>query len=693
LLKVLKHACRTAAFALTLARGIALAQSSSDAITVTGTRVERPSMEVPAAIDRVEAEDIRFARPMVNLSESLGRVPGIVVQNRQNYAQDLQITSRGFGARSTFGVRGIRLIADGIPASFPDGQGQVSHFDLGSAEHIEVLRGPFAVMYGNASGGVINVMTERGEPGLTGDFSLGSFGTRKTGLKAGIDGGLVSSSLFHTDGYRQHSKADREQMNAKLALPVAGSSSLTLVANVFASPETQDPLGLTRAQMNADPRQVAATALSFDTRKSQAQQQLGAAFASRFSDWTLNASLYGGHRDVRQYQAIPLATQNAATHSGGVVDLDRNYGGGSLRLNREASLLGQPLSLTIGAELERMVERRQGFINDNGSLAGLKRNEDDTVTSTAAYAQGEWRPAERWIALAGLRANRVAFRTEDFFIAGANGDDSGRKSYSAVTPVGGILYKLSGATSLYANAGRGFETPTFAELAYRTTGAGPNFGLAASRSRHLEAGIKTIVAGRVRVNAALFDIATRDEIAIESNAGGRSTFKNAGRTQRRGAEFGASATLPYGFDALLAWTRTEAKFLDTFASVAGTPAVAVTVPAGSFLPGVPRSSLYAELRWRHLPSGFSSALEFQRKARVWVDDRNSEAADAYGITNLAAGFSQQHGNWRFSEYARIDNLTNRRYAGSVVVNDANLRFYEPAPGRNTIIGAQAKLGF
>jgi len=682
-----------AGFAASLFCVAASTEAGEDAVTVTGTRVERPSMEVPAAIDRVEAEDIRFARPMVNLSESLGRVPGIVVQNRQNYAQDLQITSRGFGGRSTFGVRGLRLVTDGIPASFPDGQGQVSHFDLGSAERIEVLRGPFAVMHGNAAGGVINVFTERGEPGVTGDFSLGSFNTSRIGMKIGIDGGLLSTSRFHTGGYRQHSSAEREQLNAKLALPVGASSSLTLVANFFASPDTQDPLGLTRAQMDADPRQVAATALTFDTRKSQAQQQLGAAFAHKFSGWMLQAAVYGGHRDVRQYLAIPLGTQAGATHSGGVIDLDRDYGGGSLRLTRDAALLGRPFSLVFGGEVERMTERRLGFINNNGSIAGLKRDEDDTVTATAAYAQGEWRFAERWIALAGLRANRVAFRAQDYFIAAGNGDDSGGKSYRAVTPVGGILYKLSNSTSLYANAGRGFETPTFAELAYRTTGAGLNFGLNASRSRHLEAGIKALLGERLRLNAALFDIETRDEIAIESNAGGRSTFKNAGRTHRSGVELGANASLPMGFDALLAWTRLEAKFLDAFSSVAGTPALAVVVPAGSKLPGVPRSSLYAELRWRHAPSGFMAAAEFQRKARVWVDDRNSEAADAYGIANIATGFVQHAGNWRFSEYLRIDNLSNRRYAGSVVVNDANLRFYEPAPGRSYVIGAQARLGF
>ena len=654
-------------------------------------------MEVPASIDRVEAEDIRFARPMVNLSESLGRVPGIVVQNRQNYAQDLQISSRGFGGRATFGIRGLRLITDGIPASFPDGQGQVSHFDLSSARSIEVLRGPFALMYGNASGGVINVVTESGlPPAAGGDISFGSYGMRRIGLQLGgaVAGGsgIAGAALFHTDGYRQHSAADREQANAKLALPLAGGN-LTLVANVFASPETQDPLGLSRAQMNADPRQATATAIQFNTRKSAAQNQLGAAFDHRLGDWTLNVSAYGGHRTVRQYLAIPLATQAAATHSGGVVDLGRDYSGAAARLSRDTTLLGQPLSLSFGGEYETFTERRKGFINNLGDIGGLKRDEDDDVAQAGAYAQAEWRFAERWIAVAGLRSSSVEFRVADYFIVPGNGDDSGRKRYSAVTPTGGLLYRLSTTTSLYANAGRGFETPTNTELAYRLGGSGPNFALKAASSTHLEAGIKTIVAERLRLNAALFDIDTRDEIAIESNSGGRSTFKNVGRTNRKGVELGGTAFLPHGFEAVLAWTRLEAKFLDSFTSVANTPAVAVTVPAGSYLPGVPRSSLYAELRWRHAPSGFTAALEFQHKARVWVDDRNSEAADASDVTNFAAGFTQLTGNWRFSEYVRVDNLANRHYAGSVVVNDANLRFYEPAPGRNYVIGAQAKLGF
>jgi iron complex outermembrane receptor protein len=650
-------------------------------------------MEVPASIDRVDAEDIRFARPMINLSESLNRVPGISVQNRQNYAQDLQISSRGYGGRATFGIRGLRLITDGIPASFPDGQGQVSHFDLQSARSIEVLRGPFAAMYGNASGGVINVMTEKGVPPFaSADLALGSYGLSRIGLKLGgaVAGGdgLVSTSLFHTDGYRQHSAADREQANARLALPLAGGN-LTVSANVFASPDTQDPLGLTRAQMDADPRQVAATALQFNTRKSAAQNQVGAAFDTRIADWNLNLSAYGGQRTVRQYLAIPLATQAAPSHSGGVVDLGRDYGGVAARLQRDFGAL----TLSFGGEFETFTERRRGFLNINGDIGGLKRDEDDYVSQSGLYAQGEWRFAERWIAVAGIRASSVEFKVSDYFIVPGNGNDSGSKRYSATTPSAGLLYRLAPATSLYATIGRGFETPTNTEIAYRLNGTGPNFDLKAETSEHLELGVKSVLGERLRLNAALFDIDTKDEIAIESNSGGRSTFKNVGRTNRRGVELGASAFLPYGFEAVAAFTRLNAKFLDSFTSVAGTPAVAVAVPAGSSLPGVPRTVLYGELRWRHAPSGFTAALEYLYKSQVFVDDRNSEAAPSYGIANLAAGFVQQSGRWRFSEYLRVDNVGDKRYSGSVVVNDANLRFYEPAPGRNYIAGMQARYAF
>jgi iron complex outermembrane receptor protein len=673
--------------ALALAPLCAAAQE--DAVVVTATRAPQPSLQVPASVDRIPGEEIREGRSQVNLSESLGRVPGIVVQNRQNYAQDLQISSRGFGARSTFGVRGIRLIADGIPATMPDGQGQAATFSLSSAERIEVLRGPFSSLYGNASGGVISIETRDGPQTPTGEaaLTLGSYDSWRAGLLFGGQWGALNAigdlSRFKTDGYRDHSAATRDHLNAKLRYRLNSDTALTLVANSLRQPDTEDPLGLDRAMFEADPRQVHPNALLFNTRKTVNQDQLGTTLSHRLGQGRLEATLYGGERFVEQFLAIPLFVQNASpTHSGGVVNLDRGYGGGALRYSTDLAAV----KLSVGIEHERMDERRKGFNNENGVAGVLRRDEDNEVTSTDVYAQAEWRFTERWSLHGGVRHSRVRFTSDDHFIAAGNPDDSGARSFRATTPVAGLLYRASPTLSLYGNLGRGFETPTFVELAYRSGGlTGLNLDLDASRSRHAELGAKAIVASLLRINAALFDIATEKEIVVEQNTGGRATFKNAGHTDRNGVELGVETLFGGAFEARLAYTYLKAVFRESFASGA------VTVPAGSLLPGVPRSQLYGELRYRR--ESFYAQLEALRRSRVAVNDQNSEFADGFSVLNAVAGLAQEAGRWRLTEFVRIDNLADRNYAGSVIVNDGNGRYYEPSPRRNMTVGIQAAVQF
>jgi len=668
-----------------LAAGAALAQD--DAVVVTATRVPQPSLEVPASVDRLYADEIRQGRPQVNLSESLGRVPGIVVQNRQNYAQDLQISSRGFGARATFGVRGIRLVADGIPATMPDGQGQAATFALGSAERIEVLRGPFSSLYGNAAGGVIVVETEDPpeQPFIATDLMAGKHDTWRAGMRAGGFNGVLDASRFESDGYRDHSAVRRDHYNVKLKYGLRPDTSLTLVGNQLRQPETQDPLGLNRVQFEQNPRQAVAQAFTFNTRKTVYQEQLGATLGHRLSsDSSLQATVYGGARWVEQYLGF-AGSAPPATTSGGVVQLDRGYRGGALRYST-----GERLRLSIGAEYERMDERRRGFVNDNGAQGELRRDEDDTVSSTDLYAQAEWRIAERWSLHGGVRTSRVEFESDDHFVVAGNPDDSGTRSYSATTPVAGIVFRYSKQVSFYGNVGRGFETPTFAELAHQNAPAsGLNFALDPSRSRHAEAGVKAVLPRRARLSAALFDIATRDEIVVDVNMSGRTTFKNAGRTERRGFELGAASLLPGAFGAQFAFTYLDAVFEEGFTStVQGNP---VVVPAGNLLPGVPRTQAYAQLSYRK--PRYYSYLEALWRSRVAVDDVNSEFAGAYNVFNLVVGLVQQGPGWRITEYVRLDNLADRNYAGSVIVNEGNRRFYEPAPRRSMSGGIQATLQF
>ena len=692
---------------LTVAVGLpALAQTPApqelDPVVISAERARQSSLDAPAAISAVGRDAIDAGGLQVNLSESLVRVPGITVLNRQNYAQDLQLSIRGFGSRSTFGIRGVRVIVDGIPATMPDGQGQASTVALGSAGRIEVLRGPLAQLYGNAAGGVVQVFSEPDalRPTVTFSAAAGPYAQAKVGLKfstttAGGQGLTVDASQFTTDGYRDHSETKRGQLNARWQTELGRDTSVSVVLNALDQPLSKDPLGLTRAQYEADPRQTPAIGVQQDARKSVRQQQIGSVVEHRFSpDSTLTARIYLGERSLDNALSVPPAAQQSATSAGGIVSFVRKYDGVGLQWSQRFALgERRHLNLVGGIEIDRSREDRQGYLNTNGVQGALKRDEDNQVTSRDAFVQARVDLTTDWIATAGVRTSKVAFRTEDQFIRPGNPDDSGRLDYSATNPVLGLSWRATPAVNLYANAGRGFETPTFTELAYRPTGSGFNTSLRASRSRHAEVGAKWALDTRHRLDVALFDIRTTDEIVVDTNSGGRSTFKNAGRTRRSGLELGYTGQWTDSLRASLSLTSLRARFSESF--VSGSGATAITVPAGSRLAGAPERSAYAELAWAPKAAwgGFNAAVEVVHTGRLFVNDINDDAAPAATVFNLRVGLSQEVGGWRFTELLRIDNVGDRAYAGSVIVNEANRRYFEPALPRNWLLAMTAKRSF
>ncbi len=669
--------------------------------------VARDARDTPASVDVIDGSVLRNAQMQVNLSETLVRVPGLVVQNRQNYAQDLQISSRGYGARSTFGVRGLRLYSDGIPASAPDGQGQVSHFDLASASRIEVLRGPFSALYGSSSGGVISVFTADGGPQTVADVSVarGSNGQQRTGMKlSGTEGKLqynLSASRYETDGLREHSAARRDTLNGKLRYNLSDDTRLSVVLNSVRMPDVQDPLGLTRAELQANPNQASPVALTFDTRKSVDQQQAGLILEHRLGGGqSLQITGYAGERDTRQFQAIPVATQTPPSHPGGVIDLARRYQGIDARWVDKTQLYGGALTLTAGVSLDQMKEGRRGFQNFVGPALGvegaLRRDENNKVRSFDQYLQAQWDVAERWSLSAGLRHSRVTFDSRDKYITTGNPDDSGSVAYEATTPVAGVVYHLNDSVNLYGSVGRGFETPTFNELSYRPSGGtGLNFALQSATSRQWEMGVKAALSQQWRLNAAYFQARTSNEIVVLSNSGGRSTFQNAGATKRNGVEAALTGRWGQGWSSYLAATYLDASYSSGFLTCVAAPCATPTtpIPAGNRIPGVARTVLFAEVAWAHRPWGLETALEWRQVGKIYVDDRNSDVAPRAGIFGLRASLSQKIGRWSISEFARVDNLAGKRYAGSVIVNEANRRFFEPAPERTWTLGVNAGYAF
>jgi len=680
----------TAAIAQTAAASVP-ATSQLGTVVVTATRTEAAAFDVPASIDRIDGDDVRDGRAQVNLSESLGGVPGLLARDRQNYAQDVQISVRGFGARSTFGIRGVRLYVDGIPATLPDGQGQISNVELGSVGRIEVLRGPFSALYGNSSGGVIQVFTEEPSetPTLGFGASAGSDGLLRLGAKAsGTAGGLgyvASASRFRTDGYRDHSATTRTLGNVKLTLHTDQQDRLTLIANSVNLPRAQDPLGLTRAQFEANPRGVDSAALNFDTRKTMDQTQGGLVYERRLDGAnSIQALAYLGHRDTEQFQSIPVATQGNPLHPGGVIQLGRDYRGVDLRWTLKSRLLDAPLTLVSGLTYDTLAEHRQGFQNFVGTTLGvegaLRRDEANDVSNFDQYVQAAWQLTPQWTINAGLRHSQVRFESTDAYVVGTNPNDSGSATFGATLPVLGVMYAVNDDLHVYATAGRGFETPTLNELAYRPGGAtGLNFGLQAARSNSVEFGVKTRQAGWGELNAAVFQTDTDQEIVTQTNVGGRATFQNAGATRRLGLELGWSNRFAEHLRAQLAYTALKATYQGSFS-------------AGNRIPGVARSSLFAALNWAP-PLGWRAGLEWRALSRVYVNDANSDAAAGYAVTAAHAGYVVMAGPWELNGFVRVDNLFARVYSGSVIVNEGNGRFFEPAPGRTWLAGAAATLRF
>ncbi|HBT6084300.1 TPA: TonB-dependent receptor, partial [Klebsiella quasipneumoniae] len=675
---------------------IAAAQAADEqTMVVTAAPTTVSELDTPAAVSVVNGDEMRQAAPRVNLSESLGAVPGLQVQNRQNYAQDLQLSIRGFGSRSTYGVRGLRIYVDGIPATMPDGQGQTSNIDIGSVDTLEVLRGPFSALYGNSSGGVINVTSQTGTqpPTVEASSYYGSFGTWHYGMKAtgavgdGSHAGdvdyTVSTNRFTTHGYRDHSGARKNLANARLGVRINDVSKLTLLLNSV-DIKANDAGGLTADEWRDNPRQ-SPRGDQYNTRKDTRQTQAGLRYERQLSDQDdLSVMMYAGERETTQYQSIPRAPQLKPSHAGGVIDLTRHYQGIDTRLTHRGELL-VPVTLTAGLDYENMSERRKGYENfvmvngapQYGEQGALRRNERNLMWNVDPYLQTQWQLTDKLSLDAGVRYSSVWFDSNDYYITPGNGDDSGDASYHKWLPAGSLKYALTDAWNVYLSAGRGFETPTINELSYRADNqSGLNFGLKPSTNDTVEIGSKTRI-GNGLLTAALFQTDTDNEIVVDSSSGGRTSYKNAGKTRRQGMELGLDQQFGESWRLKAAWTWLDATYRTNVCGDASCN--------GNRIPGIARNMGYASFGYQP-EQGWYAGSDIRYMSDIMANDENTAKAPSWTVVGLTTGYKWSYGRMDMDLFGRVDNLFDREYVGSVIVNESNGRYYEPAPGRNYGIG-------
>ena len=654
-----------------------------DEVVVSASGYEQKMMDTAASINLVTINQIQNGQARDNLSEPLNRVPGIFALNRQNYAQDLQISSRGFGANSTFGTRGIRLIVDNIPGTVADGQGQISHIDLPSTDRIEVMRGPFTVLYGNSSGGVIRVFTQDGGPKteLQPYFEVGSYGQRRAGLKASGKSGeiayVVDAGQFHTNGYRDQSAADRRNANAKLSFMGGPDTRITLIANNV-SLRAEDPLGLNINQLISNPKQAGTNAISKNTRKSVDQTQTGASI-----DFRINANnnlLFTPY--LGQRRTIQFASAN-------VIDLERSFYGVDGKWTHQNKLFDMPISLVSGISMNENDDHRRTYTN-TGGIAVFDSTSSQNYAMSAKnfdqYLQADLRITERLVFNTGIRNSQTTLssNTNNTLTTSV-----GSNAYRAMTHMASLQYYLTEITNVHVSYGSSFDTPTLNQVLYDSSYSGSNFGLLAAKTKQVEIGLKSKILQTTQINLSIFNANTINDIVIGGSSSGRTYFTNAPKTNRQGIEGSVQFKLPYHLESNIAYTWLSATVKEAYLNNGA------YVLSGNRIPGVPNQGLFAELLWVKPNKSMETAIEGRVNGSMAVNDRNSDyMAPGYAVMNIRGVVRQEFaGGWSFSQFFRINNVLDRSYVGSVIVNQSSSQYYEPAPTRNWMIGAKASYQF
>ena len=665
-----------------------MAQSSAGSeeelvLEVTSPRLVRDLYETPAAVSVVSAPDIREGQQRLQLDESLDTVPGLFFQNRYNFAQNLRLSTRGFGARAPFGIRGIRIQVDGIPYTLPDGQSQIDAVDLDSAQRIEVIRGPSSVQYGNASGGVIDITTARGDdmpPGARLRQDVGSDDYYKTTAQAngtqGNTSGIATMSWLNYNGYREQSEVEKGLFNGRLSHEWGEGQRLTATFNALHTPKAEDPAGLTAEQVAEDRRQATDNAKRLDSGQDVDQQTLGLLYeAPAGGAGDLTVSTFFTRRDFRQQLPFPGPS---------LIAYDRQFYGISTDYQQDSQFAGRPLTWAVGADLHHQSdERRRYSVAFSGDVTGQTQEETQNATTAAVFAQGDLAVTERFNVSIGTRFDRLRLSVDDDKLD--DGDDSGSRTYDEFSGFAGVSYRLAPRQQLYATIGTAFESPTFTEFANPDGSGGFNPDIEPQQALNREVGVRGSFGDGLSYDMALFSIRVDDEI-LPYEIDNRTFYENAGRTERNGIELGLGWDISYAWRITSALTLADYRLRD-FTDEQGNDA------DGNRLPGLPREQWVTEVEWRGGGQRFA-ALEWQYVGDLYAENSNQTNVSDYWLLGIRAGDSVRIGRQSLNFYGGVRNLLDEDYFSNIRINANADRpveergYFEPAPGRTFYAGLE-----
>lgn len=651
--------------------------TSLKAVEIAATRLSTTDIKTPMAVTILNRQRLQTGTQQLSPYEVLSSIPGVFAMNPDNFSQDLRIAIRGFGARSAFGIRGIRMFVDGLPEGTPDGQVDVDNLDMGTIRQMEVIRGPASGIYGNASGGVIYMLTENPvtrKPLLEAQIGAGSYGFSRFQVKTGQNFGkwlyFFNVSTQQTDGYRDWSRMQNTLLNGKVAWQISPSTKLTVLGNYGNSPTARDPGALTEAQALENPRQAGANNLLFATGEAVTQGRIGAVLESNIGKKSqIGARLFYTGRHLVNRLAIA---------SNGFGDLQRGYSGGGVSWQWHTAFSGVEYRLKAGLDIDFQNDIRQRFAYKKITTGDKIEYVQDTVVlhqketfqSTGLYLVQEFQIKKRWLISLGGRYDHLELAAADRYLT--NGDQSGGNTFDQVNPMAGISYSVLENASVYTNFATSFETPTLNELGNNPEGTGGfNPGLLPQRAQSFEAGAKGYFLKNTRFDLAAFHILTTNDIVPYQIAGqtGKTFYRNAGKTVRNGIELGVSQVITPSFT--VHYTQTFSKFHYQTYTANG------TIYDDKTMPGIPVTHAQLELRYTPQQHWFA-IVQGRYVSKVFANDANTADANAYSLLNLRVGYVFVFHSHQIEPFAAVNNLTGSRYMGNVQINAQSDRYFEPA---------------
>lgn len=666
--------------------GHAAAQSDTLAPTllrpveVTATRFSTNDLQATYGLSTLNKTQLQAGQQQLSPAEFLAMVPGVFFMNADNFSQDLRVSIRGVGARSAFGIRGVKIMVDELPETTPDGQGQIDNLDPGHLERLEVIRGPASGLYGNSSGGVLSFRTEEApeRPFLQIGTRFGSFGFQQYQLKTGGRHKawqyIANVTHVRTDGYREQSRMRNTLVNLKIRRQINEGNSLTLLANFAGSPVAEDAGALTKIQADTLPTQARDVNKQYNAGESVYQGRLGLLSESRLSAHSrLKARIFHTIRDF---------DNNLAFNADGVVTFRRNFSGAGAGYLLDIKPGRVAWQLHAGFDLERQADLRKRYANGNGERGALSFEQLEIYQNAGVFLLNQLQLSAKWALTANARLDLIGVKAEDHFLA--NGDDSGSFQRQNVSPVLGIRYSPSASANLYANFSTAFDMPALSELSANPDGGGRlNKGLLPQRTAGGEAGFKGIFRNRFRYEAAFFYAQTQNELVPYElpNSPGRTFYRNSGRTERKGVEMSVVWLSGAGFQFSANYTLAAYRYVD-YTSGANTF-------DGKRIPGLPEQTGAFELRYTHRKGPFAF-FNARYVGLLYADDANNTGIPAFWLLNLRGGWPFQVGNMLIEPSVGLNNLADTTYFGNVRINAAGARYYEPAAGFGWYAGVRVR---